>query len=125
MSWESRKQTSVALSTTEAEYVALSEAAKEALYFGRLLEELSESPFPLTLYCDNRGAIDLTNNPVFHRRSKHISIRYHFVRDTVSKDLIKVEHLPGSQMIADYLTKALPRATLVSCIEKAGLSPSP
>ncbi|KAJ1518951.1 hypothetical protein ONE63_011439 [Megalurothrips usitatus] len=125
ISWESRKQKSVALSTTEAEYVAMSEATKESVYLGYMLGELLDINCSLSLYCDNRGAIDLANNPVFHRRSKHIAIRYHFIREALEKGLINISHVPTGEMLADFLTKALPKPTFMKCICCIGLCNKP
>jgi hypothetical protein len=84
VSWYSRKQDIVTLSTAEAEYVATTHASKEAIWLRRLISE----PFPLstsptTLYCDNQAAIKLTIDDNYHARTKHIDIRYHFIRQVV------------------------------------------
>lgn len=76
ISWEARKQRSVALSSTEAEYIALSECTKEAIYLKKMLNELIEFNKPITLYNDNQSAQKLTCNPVFHNKTKHIDIKY-------------------------------------------------
>ncbi|XP_070144877.1 uncharacterized protein, partial [Drosophila kikkawai] len=83
ISWESRKQTVVALSSTGAEYVALSSAAKEAMYLSRLLKEVGCHPAsdPVHIYGDNLSAQQIATNPVHHKRTKHIDIRYHHVRE--------------------------------------------
>ena len=85
VSWGSRKQRSVALSSTEAEYMALTDAAKEAIYMKKLLKSLGVNLETIILRNDNIGAEKLSGNPVFHARSKHIDIRHHFVRDCVKK----------------------------------------
>src|SRR5207249_9529892 len=80
VNWESKKQRTVALSSTEAEYMELTEATKDAIYLTRLLRELGmEIDAPITIYNDNQGAKKLAENPIFHSRSKHIDIRHHFV----------------------------------------------
>ena len=104
VSWESRKQQPVALSSTEAEYVVMSEATKEVIYLGRLLMELLGQPVQKVMYCDNQGAISLAQNPVFHKRTKHIAIRYHFVRDAVNNNEFTIVHSPTNKMVADFLT---------------------
>ncbi|KMQ84639.1 retrovirus-related pol polyprotein from transposon tnt 1-94 [Lasius niger] len=84
VSWKAQKQRTVALSSTEAEYMALAETAKEAAYLRTLLRELGDSGFSeITVFCDNRGAQILTENPAFHVRTKHIDIRHHYVRQAV------------------------------------------
>lgn len=80
MSWRSKKQTTVALSTAEAEYVALSSAAQEAVWLRRLSTELGSPPkSPTVIFEDNQSAIAMARNPQFHGRAKHIDIRHHFV----------------------------------------------
>ena len=113
ISWCTRKQRSVALSTMEAEYIALSELVKKAIYhqrklllhmkFGRLVERAT------TLYCDNQSAIALSKDNVDHPRSKHVDIRYHFTREAQENEEINVIYIRTSDMVADFLTKALPK----------------
>ena len=86
VSWRSHKQTCVALSTAEAEYVSLSAAAQEAVWLQRLTAEITGSDErPVTIYEDNQAAICMAINPVFHERTKHIEIKFHFVREQVAK----------------------------------------
>lgn len=107
VSWEARKQRTVALSSTEAEYMALTEAAKEAIYLGRFLQEIGIHEEKITIYSDNQGAKRLVENPVFHSRTKHIDIRHHFVRDVYKQKLIDIKYIPTADMVADILTKSL------------------
>ena len=110
ISWCSMKQETVALSSCEAEFMAATEAAKQAIWLQELLEEVNEQAYQkTTVYIDNKSAIALTKNPVFHGRSKHIHKRYHFIRECVEKEQIEVLHVPGSEQKADILTKALGR----------------
>lgn len=112
VSWESKKQTSVALSSTEAEYMALSQASKEASYLRNLLNEFQYEKVSfksILIHSDNLGAQQLVKNPVFHPRSKHIDIRYHFVRQLYEDGLIELKYTPTSEMIADIFTKNLTR----------------
>jgi hypothetical protein len=114
ISWKSKKQTSVALSTLEAEYMAASEAAKEAIWIKRLVKNLrldnlqKLTPSPL-IYIDNLGCIQNIQNPRHHERTKHIDIRYHFVRELVENKSIEIQHISSEENTADILTKALPR----------------
>ena len=112
ISWASKKQTSIALSTTEAEYMGMTQAAKEILWLRVLLDEIGAfkhiAPMA-TLYGDNQGAIALARNPEYHQRTKHIDIQYHFIRDLVSTEKIHLEFCPSTDMIADIMTKALPQ----------------
>ena len=92
VSWFSRKQQPVALSSAEAEYMAASLASCEAIWLCKMLFGLfGQALRPLVIYCDNQSCIKLTENPVFHDRSKHIGIRYHFIRDSVQKGAVKLE----------------------------------
>ncbi|CAD7003740.1 unnamed protein product [Ceratitis capitata] len=109
-SWESKKQSIVALSSTEAEYVALSIAAKEAIYLKRLLRELGFSNTgPMVINNDNQSAQHLARNPVHHDRSKHIDIKYHFVRNLIRNNEIKLNYVCTNDMFSDILTKNLPK----------------
>lgn len=110
VTWKSKKQATVALSSTEAEYIALSEAAKEAVWLRQLLRDLGAGDSAATvLYEDNMGSIFLSSHPVGHQRTKHIEVRCHFVRHKIEEGELKVTHLGTEAMIADVLTKALPR----------------
>ena len=125
ISWDSRKQRTVALSTTEAEYMALSECAKEAIYLQRFIQELGFNDMSkLTIFCDNRSALRLVENPIFHAKSKHIDIKYHFVRDAFENKSFAIKYIPTEEQIADFMTKALPRAKHAWCSESAGLKSS-
>ena len=108
VTWCSRRQTSVALSTIEAEYMALSQATQEAVWLRTLLEDLrKESQSPTTIMEDNQGVISTALNPVFHRKTKHIHIRYHYVRESIADNIIDVIYCPSAEMTADALTKPL------------------
>ena len=110
ITWCSQKQETVALSSCEAEFMAGTEASRQAIWLQDLLAEImSMSSERVVIKIDNQSAIALTRNPVFHGRSKHIHPRYHFIRECVEKGLIEVEHVPGTEQKADILTKALAR----------------
>ena len=114
VSWTSKKQTSIALSTTEAEYLAMTQAAKEIVWLRILLEELGADahvPQMSELYGDNQGALALACNPEYHARTKHIDIQYHFIRELVAAEKVYLKYCPSTDMIADIMTKALPRTT--------------
>nr|AAZ28936.1 polyprotein [Phanerochaete chrysosporium RP-78] len=109
VSWSSKRQEIVALSTSEAEYVALTHAAKEALWLRNYLHEVWQMPLqPMQLYSDNQSAIALARDDRYHARSKHIDIRYHFIRYHIEHGNITVTYCPTEDMVADTLTKALP-----------------
>jgi hypothetical protein len=109
VSFKSTKQKSVALSTTEAEYMAASDATKEAIWLEDLLMELKLIVEPTaTLHQDNQGAIFLERNHSNNPRSKHIDVRYHFIRDMVDTGRVTILYCPTDLMTADILTKPLP-----------------
>ena len=108
MSWQSRMQTSVALSSMEAEYMAASAATQEAMWINRLLHQLGfQTPRPTVLYEDNKAAILFADHPGDHRRSKHIDARKYFVRDAVLNGDVQLVYVPTTKQIADGLTKPL------------------
>jgi len=111
ISWYSKKQISVALSSTKAEYVALSEAAQEACWLRSLYSKLGllQEEVPTLIRGDNKGSIAMAKNPQFHKQSKHIEIRWHWVRDLVQEGKIYVDSCRDPEQTADILTKALPR----------------
>ena len=110
ITWMSKKQTCVALSTAEAEYMALSMATQEAIWLKRLLTDLNEKEDgPLTIYEDNQSTICMAENPKFHGRAKHIDIKHHYVRNQVNEKKIELKYCPSEYMIADMLTKGLSR----------------
>jgi transposase InsO family protein len=125
VSWGSKKQELVVLSTTEAEYVAATHAAKEVLWLRRFLSEIFEPiTEPTTLYSDNQSAIALAHSQGhFHARTKHIDIRYHFIRFTIESGSIRLVYCPTDEMTADVLTKALPNTKAKHFARALGLSP--
>ena len=125
-SWESRKQATVALSTTEAEYMGLTEAAKEAIYLQRFVSECTSKPTSkIKIYNDNQGAQELARNPIFHSRTKHIDIKHHFVREALRDGYSDLDYLPTKEMPADVLTKALPGPAHRECIARLGMIKCP
>ncbi|KXJ68466.1 hypothetical protein RP20_CCG003337 [Aedes albopictus] len=109
ISWSCRRQSTVALSTTEAEYMAVSAAAQEAIWWRGLRQELSGVSEKITVCCDNKSAIHLAGKEVdYSPRSKHIDIRHHFVREKVEENIIGLAHVGSRQQVADLLTKAVP-----------------
>lgn len=109
VSWYSKKQEIISLSTTESEYVAATHAAKEAIWLRQLLGQIFGSFNDSTVvYCDNQSAIALTKDHQFHARTKHIDVRFHFIRWIIEQGLIKLVYCPTAEMVADVLTKALP-----------------
>lgn len=122
ISWDARKQRTVALSSTEAEYMALTEGTKESIYWTSLLQELGFHDLTdVKVHIDNLGALKLAENPVFHARSKHIDIRHHFVREALRDKRVRIQHLSTNENVADMFTKGLTKLKLTNCIELAGM----
>jgi hypothetical protein len=110
ISWSNKKQKSFALSIAEAMYMATCEACREAVWLRKLIFDLfDQTPESTTIYCDNRTCIRLSEHPVFHERSKHIEIKYYFIRDKVQEGEVKLEYIPTDEQTANILTKPLSR----------------
>ena len=110
ISWQSKKQKTIAQSSTEAEYMALAAATKEAVWLRMLLTGLGyDLPSPTSLLCDNQSAIQLAKNPQHHELTKHIAVRFHLIRHHISDGTISVSHVGTLQQAADCLTKGLAR----------------
>jgi hypothetical protein len=122
ISWVSKKQQTVAKSTTEAEYMALSQAASEGYWLRMFIKEIGfNTDRPLVINGDNQGSIKLTQNPQFHNRTKHIDIRHHYIRELVELNHISVEYVSTNDMIADILTKPLGKLKFVKFRECLGV----
>ena len=121
VSWGSQLQKIVALSTTEAEYVAVTEASKEMVRLQSFLEELGKKQEDNVLYCDSQSAIHLAKNPSFHSRTKHIQLRYHFILSLLEDGILKLEKISGAQNPADMLTKTVTIDKLKLCSASIGL----
>ena len=120
ISWSSKRQPTIALSSCEAEIMAASEAAKEAVFLDRLCSELElkRSDEPIHLYCDNKAAIDSAYNPENHSRTKHIDRRHYFIRELVEDGKIVVPFVSSSENLADFFTKPLPPARFFALRDK-------
>ena len=122
ISWSSKKQYIIALSSTEAEYIAQTHAAKEALWLRTFINEVrGMGPAPITINCDNQGAIALAKDNKFHSRTKHIDLRYHFIREAVQDGKITVSYVPTDENVSDILTKALAKSKFHHFVEMLGL----
>ena len=123
ISWTSRRQTTTAQSSVEAEYMAMAEAVKEAIWWRRFLGELSQrSRSPTPVLADNTGSIALARNPDHHSRTKHIGVRYHLTREHLQRGTISLHHVPSEENTADIFTKALPRPAFLHHRTGLGLS---
>ncbi|GJZ10844.1 retrovirus-related pol polyprotein from transposon TNT 1-94 [Tanacetum coccineum] len=124
VSWQSRLQKCVALSTTEAEYMAATEACKELLWLKRFLQELGFKQQRYAVLCDNQSAIHLAKNSMFHKRTKHIDIRYHWIRDAIEDGMFELNKVHTDDNASDMLTKAVAREKLRVCSSIAGMANS-
>jgi hypothetical protein len=121
VSWISKLQKVVALSTIEADYVTATEASKEMIWLQRFVEELRKKQENNRLYCDSESAIHLAKNSTFHSNTKHIQLRYHFIRSTLEDGHLKLEKIHTSQNHADMLTNGVTREKRSSCSVSVGL----
>ena len=122
VSWMSKKQPIVTLSTTEAEFVAAAACACQAIWIRRVLKNLSYVEQKVTnIMCDNTSTIKLSKNPIMHGRSKHIRVRFHFLRDLVKDGKLELVHCGTKEQVADVMTKALKLETFLRLKEKLGM----
>lgn len=128
VAWKSRRQPTVALSTTEAEYMASADAAKQATWRRLLLHDLQLGPpkySPIQILNDNNGCIALSKNPVHHDKSKHIAMRHHFLREKVEDGSIDLSHVSSANNITDLLTKSIPADTFSRLCKLLGVTRLP
>ena len=107
VAWHSKKQSSISLSTAEAEYIAAGSGCTQMLWMKQMLTDYGIEQCSMNLYCDNTSAINISKNPVQHSRTKHIDIRHHFIRELVEEGVIVLEHISTEKQLADILTKPL------------------
>ena len=122
ISWQTKLQTTVAVSTTEAEYMAASAAAKEALYLRKILNDIGFGPQCININCDNQGAVNLTKNALTVSRTKHVDIAHHFVRNRVNRGELSFKYIQTDEQLADFLTKALGPSKLTAILKKLGIA---
>jgi hypothetical protein len=122
ITWSSRRQQTVAASTTEAEYMAAAAATKEALWLRKLINDFQKPLSTVTILADNQGAVKLLKNPITSLRSKHIDVIYHFARERVARKEVAFEYVKTEHMIADYLTKPVPEGKHTFCRSGMGVS---
>ena len=121
------KQSCIALSTIEAEYVACFSAIQEAIWLRRFSQDVEvvkiafEPIEPMTLYCDCMAALAYAKDPKYHRKTKHIQIRYHFIRDMITQNEVVLKHIPTSKMVADPFTKLIVKDAFVRHVRSLSL----
>jgi hypothetical protein len=121
VSWSSKKQNSISLSTAEAEYIAAASCCTQLLWMRQTLKDYGVSLGPVSLLCDNESAIKIAHNPVKHSRSKHIDIRHHFLRDHVARGSIAISHVSTTHQLVDIFTKPLDEARFVELRRELGI----
>jgi hypothetical protein len=118
----SKKQTSVALNTSEAEYIVASVASREAVWLRKLLARIFDLELePTLIHCDNQSCVKLTENLVFHDRSKHIEIKYHYIWDIVQRGVVELQYISTDEQITNILTKPLSRVKYEYFRDKLGV----
>jgi hypothetical protein len=123
ISWQAKKQPTVALSSVEAEYMASTQATKEAIWWEQLLSGLQlQVPKPIEIRSDSQGSIALSKNPASHSRTKHIDIQHHFVREQVERDMVRFTYIPTEDMPADLLTKPMTRDRHQALLGRLGMA---
>ena len=122
VSWSSKKQPVVTLSTTEAEFVAAASCVCQGVWMRRVLEKLGHSQGKCTtVLCDNSSTIKLSKNPVMHGRSKHIDVRFHFLRDLTREGVVELKHCVTQEQVADIMTKPLKLDVFLKLRESMGV----
>jgi hypothetical protein len=121
-SWSSKKQQSVAQSSAEAEYVSAALATSQAIWLRRILEDIGEKQEDAVhLHCDNKSAIAMAKNPVYHSRTRHIAIKHHFIREAIEEGEVELKFCRSEEQVADIFTKALPKEKFQQFREALGV----
>ena len=117
ISWKANQQSVVALSTTEAEYMALAEGVKEAIWLKGMVNELGIAQACVTIHCDSQSVIHLANHQMYHERTKHIDVKLHLIRDVIEYEKVKVEKVSTEENSADMFTKSLSSVKFKHCLD--------
>ena len=122
VAWLSKKQTSISLSTTEAEYIVAATCCIQVMWMKKTLQDMKVSiDEPISIKCDNKSAISISKNYVLHSKTKHIPIKYHFLREKVAQKVVKLEYVPKKEQTIDIFTKPLAREPFKYLREKLGV----
>ena len=121
VSWSSRKQDCTALSTTEAEYVSLSTCCAQVLWMRTHLTDYGFTFDKIPMYCDSKSAIAISCNPVQHSKTKHIRVRYHFIKEHVEEGTVELFFVKTEYQLADLFTKALPKERFEDLVRRIGM----
>ena len=122
VAWLSKKQGSISLSNIEAEYIAAATCCTQVLWMIQTLADLEvQYTAPIPIHCDNMSSISVSKNPVFHSKTKHIPIKYHFLREQVTNQIVKVHYIPTIEQIADIFTKPLAKTPFEYLRQKVGV----
>ena len=122
ISWQSKLQKCVYLSTTEAEYIAATEAAKEMLWMKRFVSDLGLSQLTYVIFCDGQSAINLGKNSMYNSRTKHIDVRYHWLRSTIEDQILQLKKIHTDENVDYMLTKVVSKEKLELCVKLAGMN---
>lgn len=122
ISWKATLQPIVAMSSTEAEYVAVIEAFKEGKWMNGFMKELGFGQKSVTVYCDSQSAIHLSKHQVFHERTKHIDVRLHFVRDIIDSGELQIQKISTYDNPSDMCTKVIPKERFLRCMEAVNVA---
>jgi len=122
ISWSSKKQPTIALSSTKAKYITSAHTAKEAAWLRLLLSELGQdTSSPTILHIDNQSSIAIVWNPEFHERMKHIDVHYHYIHQVIDDGTLRLEYTPTQEQVADVLTKGLPPMSHIKFTNAMGI----
>jgi hypothetical protein len=122
VAWLSKKQGSISLSTTEAEYIVVATCCTQVLWMIQTLADLEvKYTAPIPIHCDNTSDISVSKNPILHSKTKHIPIKYHFLREQVTNQIVQVHYIPTSEQIADIFTKPLAKTPFEYLRQKLGV----
>jgi hypothetical protein len=125
VAWLSKKKGSISLSTTEVEYITATTCCTQVLWMIHTLADLEvKYTAPIPIHCDNTSAISVSKNPVFHSKTKNIPIKYHFLREQVTNQIVQVHYIPTTEQIADIFTKTLAKTPFEYLRQKLGVIPS-